>query len=112
MRVLFVLALLALISGCVTNPFEKETPLSQEAATEMVGCDSERRQLATDQCYMDVGVSLNESSVCERIRDSYSQRGCYLKIALKTNDSSMCGEIEHEATRDGCYYRLGVITSN
>lgn len=75
--------------------------LEPEKVTSVEDC--ERRDGHTRlSCYGELAQRLNDSSLCNQIKDQYLKRECISPIAQKLNDSSLCNEIEDEAWKEWC----------
>jgi len=43
-------------------------------------CDGIKDRYEKDECYSDVGISMNDSSICDKIQDPDQKDWCYLKV--------------------------------
>jgi len=62
-----------------------------------------------DVCFLNVAISTEDFSLCERISDFSNARICYREIGAKRGDESECEQVEDAHNREKCY--VGVASN-
>ncbi len=87
--------------------FKKElaNPRNQ-AALDVTICDeikpAEKGYNYRTECYRNIALRTNDSSICLNIADDYGQFSCIGSLSVKKNNQEMCNSLKNEEYKNKC----------
>lgn len=90
------------------STYFKETCYLEVANYKADESDCEKPELKDirDSCFRIVAVSLNSTSICDKIINQTQMGMCLGELAFKLKDKTICEQIIDLYWKDGCYFAL------
>jgi len=107
-RILAVVALFCLFSGCVDWEVDDAVENKDPKACEKIEYDYGR-----DECFSRLGAELKDQTMCYRVGETHTRSYCLTKVAVSTKNVALCGDMGADTgAAEDCVTKVAVVSKD